>query len=118
SGGTVIDISSITIDGVSTVVTTPPDIISQPVPVIVPAGASAVFSVGAQGFNMTYQWHRFGTNLSNGGNISGATSDTLLISPASAGDVASAASGYYVTVTGTGGYSTNSTTNSLSLGVA
>src|SRR6185436_11049733 len=76
------------------------------------------YSVVAQGFNMTYQWHRYGTNLVNGGNISGATSDSLVILSATAADVASGANGYYVTVTGTGNYTTNSTTNSLTLGTA
>jgi len=118
TGGTVIDISSIQVDGVSTVITTPPDIVTQPSPVSVATGGSAAFSVVAQGFGMTYQWHRYGTNLVNGGNISGATSDTLIITSASTADVASGANGYYVTVTGTGGYSTNSVTNSLSLRTA
>jgi autotransporter-associated beta strand protein len=115
TGGTVMDVSSITVDGSVTVITTPPDIITQPVPVSVASGGSCVFNVVAQGFGMTYQWHRYGTNLLNGGNISGATSDTLIITSASAADVASGANGYYVTVTGTGNYSTNSVTNSLTL---
>jgi len=118
TGGTVINISSLKVDGVSTVVTTPPDIVTQPVPVSVATGGSAAFSVVAQGFGMTYQWHRNGTNLLNGGNISGANSDTLIINSASTADVASGANGYYVTVTGTGGFSTNSTTNALSLRTA
>ena len=118
TGGTVIDISSLKVDGVSTVVTTPPDIITQPSPVSVATGGSAAFSVVAQGFGMTYQWHRNGTNLLNGGNISGANSDTLIINSASTADVASGGNGYYVTVTGTGGFSTNSTTNALSLRTA
>src|SRR5205085_9609581 len=98
--------------------TTPPDIITHPVPAPFANGGSCAFSVVAQGFSVTYQWHRYGTNLLNGGNISGATSDMLVISPAGPADVASGANGYYVTVTGTGGYSTNSTTNSLALGTA
>lgn len=118
SGGTVMDISSITVEGSATTITTPPDIITQPVPVTVPAGGSCAFSVVAQGFGMKYQWKRYGTNLVDGGNISGATSPMLVISPASAADVASGANGYYVTITGTGGYSTNSVTCSLSLGTA
>jgi len=118
TGGTVIDISSIKVDGVSTTISGPPDITSQPVPVTVPNGGSAAYQVAASGFGMTYQWHRYQTNLTNGGNISGATSDTLIISPASAADAASGANGYYVAVTGTGNYSTNSTTNSLTLGTA
>ncbi len=112
---TVMDISAIVISGEVTTISTPPDITLQPVPVAVPNGGSAAFFVKAQGFNVTYQWNRFGTNLVNGGNISGATSDTLVISPAGLTDVASGANGYYVTVSGAGGFSVSSTTNSLSL---
>jgi autotransporter-associated beta strand protein len=111
---TALDISSISVTGQSTPVTTPPSIDVQPSPVSVPVGGSAAFKVVASGFGMTYQWHRFGTNLVNGGNISGATSSMLVISPVSA-DVASGLNGYYVTVSGTGGFTTNSVTNSLSL---
>ncbi|HSY20195.1 MAG TPA: autotransporter-associated beta strand repeat-containing protein, partial [Candidatus Acidoferrales bacterium] len=68
-----------------------------------------------QGFNVTYQWHRHGTNLINAGNISGVTSSQLVISPAGPADVLSGANGYYVTVTGAGPFSTNSTTSALSL---
>lgn len=109
---------SIEVTGQSTAVSGPPNIITQPIAATVPSGAACAFYVVAQGFNMTYQWHRYGTNLANGGNVSGATSDTLVISPASAADVASTANGYYVTVTGTGNYSTNSDKVSLSLGTA
>lgn len=116
--GSAMDILGVEVSGISTVVTSPPDIVTQPVPVTVGAGGAAAFSVVAQGFNMTYQWHRYGTNLLNGGNILGATTDTLIIQNASAADVASGANGYYVTITGTGGYSTNSVTNSLTLGTA
>lgn len=116
--GSAMTLLAVEISGQTTVVTSPPDIVTQPVPVTVPNGGSCAYWVVAQGFNMTYQWHRYGTNLVNGGNISGATSDTLIISPASAADAASGANGYYVTITGTGGYSTNSVTNSLTLGAA
>jgi len=112
------DISSIVVSGKSTPVTTPPSIDVQPSPVSVPVGGSASFNVVATGFGVTYQWHRFGTNLANGGSISGATSSTLVISPVSAADVASGVNGYYVTVSGTGGFTTNSTTNALSLRTA
>ncbi|HEV2434527.1 MAG TPA: autotransporter-associated beta strand repeat-containing protein [Verrucomicrobiae bacterium] len=112
------DVSSISITGHTTVITTPPTITNQPVSVTAPAGAFVPFIVGATGFNMTYQWHRYGTNLVNGGNISGANSPTLIISPVTAADAASGANSYYVTITGAGGYSTNSTMASLSLGTA
>lgn len=69
---------------------------SQPVSTTTCAGAgtSATFSVsasnpasvGASGGTITYQWKKNGNNLSNGGNISGATSSTLVISSISASD--------------------------------
>jgi autotransporter-associated beta strand protein len=118
TGGTVIDISSIKIDGTNTVVTTPPDITQQPVNVTVPTGGSCPFQVVANGFGMTYQWHRYNTNLVDSGNISGSTSDTLIVSPVSAADQASGGNGYWVSVTGTGGYTTNSAKASLTLGTA
>jgi hypothetical protein len=75
--------------------------------------------VGAQGFNVTYQWCRNGTNLLNQGNISGATgsgsTSLLVITNAGVNDALSTNNGYYVIVTGAGGYSTNSITNSLTL---
>jgi autotransporter-associated beta strand protein len=112
------DISSIQITGQSTVVTTPPTITSQPVPVTVATNGSGAFFVSASGFNVTYQWLRNGTNLIDGQNISGSTSSLLAISPAGTNDVLSGANGYYVIVSGAGGYSTNSVTNSLALTAA
>lgn len=116
--GSAMEIQGVEVTGVSTVVSGPPDIVTQPASVTVPSGGSCPFNVVAQGFNMTYQWKRYNTNLINGGNISGATSDTLVISPASSADVASGANGYFVTVTGTGGFTTNSAKANLALGTA
>jgi autotransporter-associated beta strand protein len=106
------DVSSITITGEATPPNSPPVITSQPAPVSVVTGGSCAFSVIARGYDMNYQWHRNGTNLTNVGNISGATSSMLVISPAGSAD---ALGGYYVTITGEGNYSTNSATNSLAL---
>jgi autotransporter-associated beta strand protein len=112
------DVSSITISGQSTCVTFPPNITAQPQAVTVPSGASCAFQVAASSSSqITYQWHRNGTNLLNGGSISGTTSPLLVISPAGSADVAN----YYVTATisSCGNiYSTNSVTNSLTLGSA
>lgn len=108
------DVSSITITGQSSP-PVPPSITTQPSPVLVAAGGSCAFSIAALGNSLTYQWHRTGTNLLNGGNISGATSSQLVISPAGTADVLSGANGYYVTVFGAGGLSTNSVTNSLTI---
>jgi autotransporter-associated beta strand protein len=114
----IMDITSIQVHGHSTPVTSPPLIISQPASVTVPNGASCAFSVSAIGFGMGYHWHRNGTNLLDGGNISGSTKNLLVISPAGSADVLSGANGYSVTISGTGGFSTNSITNSLAFTTA
>jgi len=109
------DISSITISGISTPITTPPTITLQPLPVVVATNGACIFTINAVGSGTSYQWKRNNAPLSNGGDISGVTSSQLVVSPAQAGDAFSTANGYYCTVTGTGGYSTNSVTNSLVL---
>jgi uncharacterized repeat protein (TIGR03803 family) len=54
------------------------------------AGATVTFLVSATDPNpMGYQWQKNGTNLVNGGNISGATTDTLTITGISDSDAAS-----------------------------
>ena len=58
------------------------------------------FTVVATGTGLTYQWYKKGTPdiaLSNGGNISGATSTTLILAQAQLTD----AGAYYVIVSGT-----------------
>ncbi len=117
---TTMDINSITVVGHSTVVTGPPHIDSQPVSANIPSGSAGAFFVSATGFGVGYQWHRNGTNLLNGGNISGANSSILVINPAGPADVAPSnnPNGYYVTVSGAGGYFTNSVTNALTLTTA
>ncbi len=70
-----------------------PTITQQPLPQLVQAGASAVFTVAAVGNGnpqpLAYQWRRNGTPLVNGGNISGVATSTLTISPATPADTAS-----------------------------
>ena len=61
-------------------------------------GSSVSFSVTAAGTGLTYQWRKGANNLTNGGNISGATSPTLTINPVGISD---AASNYNVIITGT-----------------
>ncbi len=108
---TLIDVNSITVTGSGLPPPPPPPIDS----VVVVTNGSCAFSVNVPGFALTYQWHRNGTNLLDGGNISGATSAMLIISPAGPADEFAGTNGYYVTVTGPGLYSINSTTNSLTL---
>ncbi|MBX2903562.1 MAG: immunoglobulin domain-containing protein [Chitinophagales bacterium] len=89
-------------------------ITTQPAASSVCPGSTATFTVVAAGAGtLTYQWKKNGTNLSNGGNISGATTATLGISNASASDAAN----YSVVVTGTCGSATSNNA-ALTLGVA
>lgn len=109
------DISAITVDGSVTVISLPPTITQQPVAVTVATGGACPFIVTATGNNVIYQWRRNGTNLLDGGNISGSTTSMLVITNAGAADALSGANGYYCIVSELGGASTNTVTNSLAL---
>ncbi len=73
-------------------------------------GGSVSFSATAVGTGVTYQWRNGTVNLMDGGNISGATSPTLTISPVSISD---ASSNYNVVITG----ACTSSVTPLSLGL-
>jgi hypothetical protein len=80
----------------------PPTIVTQPLPQKVFAGVTATFSVNATANgapSMTYQWQRAGANLVDGGNISGSTNATLIVSNVSAADAVN----YDVVVANTSG---------------
>jgi hypothetical protein len=111
------DISQILITGQSTSPNGPPSISQQPVPTTVTTNGSCAFTIAAIGANPTYQWYRnVNQKLANGGNISGATSDELIISPATTADqFVGVNNGYFCVVTGAGDFSTNSATNTLTL---
>ncbi len=69
-------------------VISPPTITMQPVDQAVLEGATATFAVGATGgLPLYYQWQDNGTNLTDGGNISGSTSTGLTINNVSAANV-------------------------------
>lgn len=51
-------------------------------------GTSVVFNVTVSGVNVTYQWKKNGVNLTDGGNISGATTPSLTVSNITTADVA------------------------------
>ncbi len=58
----------------------PPSISAQPANQSVLAGGSALFSATVTGASpLTYQWRQNGTNVADGGNITGATSNVLSI---------------------------------------
>lgn len=72
-----------------------PDLITQPESQTVAAGATAQIKVAAfSEVPLSYQWRRNGTNLANGGRITGASSTNLAIATAQAVDSA----GYSVVV--------------------
>jgi hypothetical protein len=89
-------ISSLTISDVHPI---PPTIVSQPVSRILYPGRTARFKASATGTPLQFQWRKNGVNLPNGGNVSGAQSDTLVIGNVGPGDVAS----YTLVVTNTAG---------------
>jgi len=58
----------------------PPQFTAQPTNLAILAGGTAVFSAGVSGSSpLTYQWRENGTNLVNGGNVSGATTGMLTL---------------------------------------
>ena len=89
-----------------------PVIVAQPQNSTNLAGTSAAFSVTATGSQpLSYQWQCSGTNLINGGRISGATTNQLTISSLQLSD---AGSNYSVVVTNAYG-STNSAVAALAV---
>lgn len=54
-------------------------ITTQPADQVIPLGTTATFTVSTTGSAIGYQWYLDGSAISNGGNISGATSATLAI---------------------------------------
>ena len=97
---------------ISLVVGSAPVIIIEPSDQIACIGEPASFSVDATGPGLTYQWRRGTTILTNGGNISGATSATLTINPVENTDFGSE---YNVVITGTCSLTSTSVDVSLSL---
>ena len=64
-------------------------IAGQPSDVAVLAGANALFSVGAVGaVPVSFQWMKNGTNIANGGSVSGAKTSLLYVGGAGAADAA------------------------------
>ncbi len=86
-------------------VVSPPVITMQPVDEAVLEGASATFTVEATGgLPLYYQWQASGTNLVDGGNISGATNCTLTVVSVSSNDLGT----YSVIVSNAGGLAISS----------
>jgi len=101
-----------TSNSVTVAISTATVIVAQPAGQLACIGNPASFSVSATGTDLTYQWRKGSVNLTDGGNISGATTATLNINPVKATD---AASNYNVVITGA--CSSNETSNNVSLEV-
>ncbi|MBK7007416.1 MAG: hypothetical protein IPH36_01585 [Saprospiraceae bacterium] len=87
------------IDSVTVNVSAGPGITTQPQAVNGCLGNNAVFNVVATGAGLTYQWKKDGNDLTNGGNIAGATTNMLTVSGLTGGDAGT----YTVVVTSTCG---------------
>ncbi len=64
------------------------------------SGSSLPISISTTGTVSSYQWRRDGTNLTNGGRISGATSSTLTISSTDPSDSSGTGHGYSCQING------------------
>ena len=64
----------------------PPEIVDAPQPGVGIEGGTLTLTAGVNGDNLVYQWRKDGKNVVDGGNISGATTDTLTIRRMSADD--------------------------------
>lgn len=82
-----------------------PIILDQPAMQILGQGSTATFSVLAAGANpLTYQWRKNGSNLTDGGSISGSSTRILTLSNVQTNDAA----GYSVVVSNSNGSVTSS----------
>jgi uncharacterized repeat protein (TIGR01451 family) len=97
------------------IVNSAPQISQQPTDQTACVAGSASFSVIATGTGLTFQWRRNGTPLSNGGNISGAGTPTLIINPVGVDDAATSVTGYDVVVSGTCSPAVTSTRQALAV---
>lgn len=92
--------ASVTSAPVALTIAGAPVILAQPADLTAYVGTLATFSVNASGdAPLTYQWRRSGTNLTDSGNISGATTSQLNLNPVAFAD----AGPYSVLVSNTAG---------------
>ncbi len=97
-----------------------PVILTQPNNQTVCVGGSAIFTVLMSGSGFTYQWRKGNVDLTNGGNILGATTANLIINPVGVSD---SAANYNLVITNACTFTVNSanvslTVNSLPIAIA
>jgi hypothetical protein len=91
-----------------TVVLTPPVIVTQPSSLTNVAGTTAIFTVTASGtLPLSYQWRKNGSAMTDGGNVSGSSTNLLTLINVQDTDAAS----YTVVVTNIAGSVTSSVAN-------
>lgn len=92
---------------------------SQPVSAVAVTNALASFSANVSGVSLAFQWYKGAAPLTNGGDIAGANTTNLVISPAQAADAAptpvTLANGYYLVVTNSCGFAVTSSPVALDL---
>ncbi|MEI7658967.1 MAG: immunoglobulin domain-containing protein [Phycisphaerae bacterium] len=96
---------SVTTAAAELTVQTAPTITTQPFAQALVPGATASFSIAAEGSGLAYQWRRNGTALTSGGRVSGATTSSLSITAVTSADQGT----YDCVVTGVCGSVTSST---------
>jgi hypothetical protein len=84
-------------NAVTVTVNTAPYITMEPTDQTACVGSSVSFAITATGTELTYQWSKGSVILTDGENISGSNSATLVINPVTLSDTAS---NYHVTITG------------------
>lgn len=89
----------------------PPNIVTEPNPVVTATNNRAEFTVSSTGSGLGYQWYQNGTPVLNGTNITGAQTNDLVIWPATVANTGN----YYCIITNSCGLSSTTTTNSLTL---
>ena len=102
--------------GIVESITGPPLITTQPSSQTNVIGTTATFSILATnlpGTPISYQWYKNGTNLNNGGSISGATDATLVLTNLTTNDVGA----FSVVVTSSEGSVTSAVANLTIVGV-
>ena len=84
--------------GTASIYTPGVSITTQPTSVTVVTNLPAMYTVAALGDTLSYQWYKNGVPLTNGGNIAGAQTAALLVSPAQAADAVTITNGYTAVV--------------------
>jgi uncharacterized repeat protein (TIGR03803 family) len=103
--GWAIDFLTVGVTTASNTAAFPPTITAQPPSEIVTNGSPAFFAVGVSGAApLFYQWQKNGTNLTDGGNISGSATNALSLIAATTDD----AGNYSIIITNAGGSVTSS----------